>query len=57
MEVVLPSRRGTDECTFAWLGNYHRLSKDYQFLPITEADLIYLAMTRLMLRRLCRAAR
>ena len=42
------------ERTFAWLGNYRRLSKDYEFLPATEESFIYLAMSRLMLRRLYR---
>ena len=50
-------RRRVVERTFAWLGNYRRLSKDYEFLPATEENLIYLAMSRLMLRRLCRAAK
>ena len=33
------------ERTFAWLGNYRRLSKDYEFLPVTQENLIYLAMS------------
>lgn len=45
------------ERTFAWLGNHRRLSKDYEFLPETEENIIYLAMSRLMLRRLCRPAK
>ncbi len=45
------------ERTFAWLGNYRRLSKDYEYLPATEESFIYLAMTRLMLRRLRRPAK
>ena len=50
-------RRWVVERTFAWLGNYRRLSRDYEFLPATEENLIYLAMSRLMLRRLCRPAK
>lgn len=50
-------RRWVVERTFAWLGNHRRLSKDYEFLPATEENLIYLAMSRLMLRRLCRPAK
>ena len=50
-------RRWVVERTFAWLGKYRRLSKDYEFLPATEENFIYLAMSRLMLRRLCRAAK
>lgn len=43
------------ERTFAWLGRWRRLSKDYEELPSTTESLIYLAMTNLMLRRLARA--
>ena len=50
-------RRWVVERTFAWLGNYRRLSKDYEFLPATEENLIDLAMSRLMLRRLCLPAK
>jgi putative transposase len=40
--------------TFAWLGKYRRLSKDYEFLPETSETMIYAAMIRLMVRRLAR---
>ena len=53
---VLP-RRWVVERTFAWLGKYRRLSKDYEFLPESSEMMIYLAMTRLMLRRLDKMAR
>ncbi len=49
--MVLP-RRWVVERTFAWLGRYRRLSKDYEELPATEEAWIYLAMTRFMLARL-----
>ncbi|MEW6732502.1 MAG: IS5 family transposase [Acidobacteriota bacterium] len=49
---VLP-RRWVVERTFSWLGNYRRLSKDYQYLPQSSEAMIFLAMTRLMLKRLC----
>ena len=49
--VVLP-RRWVVERTFAWLGLHRRLSRDYERLPQTSEALIYIAMTRLMLRRL-----
>jgi putative transposase len=48
---VLP-RRWVVERTFAWLGRYRRLSKDYERLPSTSEALIYLAGIRLLLRRL-----
>ena len=48
--VVLP-RRWVVERTFSWLNNCRRLSKDYERLPKTSESLIYLAMIRLMLRR------
>jgi putative transposase len=50
---VLP-RRWVVERTFAWLGRYRRLSKDYEALPCTEEAWIYLAMIRLMLARMAR---
>ena len=42
------------ERTFAWLGRYRRLSKDYEALPETEEAWIHLAMSSLMLARLTR---
>jgi putative transposase len=51
--AVVP-RRWVVERTFAWLGRYRRLSKDYEFLTATSEAVIYLAMTRLLLRRLTR---
>src|SRR3954452_13311052 len=51
---VLP-RRWVVERTFAWLGRNRRLSKDYERLCETTETWIYLAMTRLMLRRLATA--
>ncbi|HZU68778.1 MAG TPA: IS5 family transposase [Ktedonobacteraceae bacterium] len=43
------------ERTFAWLSTWRRLAKDYEVLPSSEEVWIYLAMIRLMLRRLARA--
>jgi len=51
--TLLP-RRWVVERTFAWLGRYRRLSKDYEALPATEAAWISCAMTCLMLARLAR---
>ena len=51
---VLP-RRWVVERTFAWLGQDRRMSKDYEKLPATSEALIYVAMTRLMVRRLARS--
>jgi len=48
---VIP-KRWIVERTFAWLGQSRRLSKDYEELPHTSETMIYLAMTRLMLKRL-----
>jgi putative transposase len=50
---VLP-RRWVVERTFAWLGRYRRLSKDYEALPETEEAWIYLAMSSLLLARLAK---
>jgi putative transposase len=44
------------ERTIAWIGRYRRLSKDYEYLLESSETMIYLAMSRLMLRRLARQA-
>ncbi len=44
------------ERTFAWLSTWRRLAKDYEVLPGSEEAWIYVAMIRLMVRRLASAA-
>jgi putative transposase len=50
---VLP-RRWVVERTFAWLGRYRRLSKDYEYLSSTSQTCVYVTMPKLMLARLAR---
>ena len=49
--AVLP-HRWVVERTLAWLNQCRRLSKDYEELPTTSETFVYVAMTRLMLKRL-----
>ncbi len=49
--VVLP-KRWIVERTFAWLGKYRRLSKDYETLPHSSEAMVYIAMINLMLHRI-----
>jgi putative transposase len=50
---VLP-RRWVVERTIAWIDHNRRMSKDYERLPQSAEAFIYVAMSRLMLRRLAR---
>jgi putative transposase len=52
--IVLP-RRWVIERTLAWIMRNRRMSRDYEFLSETTEALIYVAMIRLMLRRLANA--
>jgi transposase len=52
--VVLP-RRWVVERTFSWIDQNRRMSKDYERLAASSEAFIYVAMTRLMVRRLARA--
>jgi putative transposase len=45
-------RRWVVERTFSWLGQNRRMSKDYERLAETSETLVYVAMSRLMVRRL-----
>jgi putative transposase len=51
---VVP-KRWIVERTFAWLLNFRRLDKDYEYLPRNSTAMIYAAMVRLMVRRLAHA--
>jgi putative transposase len=48
-------KRWLVERTFAWLGQNRRMSKDYERLPESGEAFIYVAMSRLMARRLARS--
>ena len=48
-------KRWIAERTFSWLGRDRRLSKDYERLPESGEAFIYVAMSRLMVRRLARS--
>ena len=45
-------KRWVVERTFAWLSCQRRLSKDYEYLPESSEAFIYIAMIRIMTRRL-----
>lgn len=49
---VVEPWRWVVERTFAWLENARRLCRDYEELPEHHESFIYLAMIRLMLRKL-----
>ena len=49
--AVLP-RRWVVERSFAWIGRYRRLSKEYEELPETSEGMIWAAFGGTMLRRL-----
>ena len=47
-------RRWVVECTFSWLDQNRRMSKDYERLCASGEAFVYAAISRLMLRRLIR---
>jgi putative transposase len=52
--IVLP-RRWVVERSFSWTDQNRRMSKDYERVPETGEAFMYVAMTRLMVRRLARS--
>jgi putative transposase len=46
------ARRRVVERTIGWLNQYRGLSKDYEVLPSSSEAFVYIAMRRLMLRRI-----
>jgi putative transposase len=52
---VLVPIRWVVERTFAWLGRYRRLSKDYERLTENSEGMVYLASIHRLLRRLAPA--
>lgn len=55
---ILPSgfkvqpKRWVVERTFAWFGRNRRLSKDYEYLTKSTENMLYFAMSKLMLQRI-----
>jgi transposase len=49
--TLLP-KRWIVERTFAWIGRYRRMSKDYEFLTHTQETFIKLAMAITMIKKL-----
>ena len=47
----VPKKRWIVERTFAWFNHYRRLSKDYERSITCSEQMIYVAMTQLMLKR------
>jgi putative transposase len=53
---VLQAKRWIVERTFGWLNRYRRFSKDYEYLTATSECMIYLGMSRTMVRRIAKLA-
>ena len=51
-EFIVEAKRWIVERTFAWLEKSRRLSKDYELVTNTSMNMIYLAMSRIMSKRL-----
>jgi transposase len=52
---ALATYRWVVERTFAWISHNRRMAKHYERLCATGEAFVYVAMTRLMVRRLARA--
>ena len=52
--LVVLARGWVVERTFSWIEKNRRMSKDYERLTATSEAFIYVAMTRVMVRRLAR---
>ena len=51
--MAVPRQPFTRQRTFSWLLMYRRLSRDYEVLAASSECWIYMAMSDLMLKRLC----
>ncbi len=49
---AVQAKRWIVERTFAWFGKCRRLSKDYELIATSSLSMLYLAMTRLVVRRI-----
>jgi putative transposase len=52
---ALAEEMGRVERTFSWIEQNRRLSKDYEKLTATSEAFVYVAMSRLMVKRLARS--
>jgi putative transposase len=51
-EFAVQPKRWIVERTFAWFGKCRRLSKDYELILTSSLSMLYLSMTRLVVRRI-----
>jgi putative transposase len=47
------AKRWIVERTFAWIGHYRRMAKDFEILTTTAENFIRIAMIQIMPRKLC----
>ncbi len=52
---LLPRRWVVERTFSSWIDQNRRLSKDYEKLPATSEAFVYVAMSRLMVKRLVRS--